>query len=65
MSSTGILLGEIHYETLVLSAAVVIGSYEDWQHHPCELKSKLLKWGYIGDYIGDYYRGLLSGILAV
>ena len=23
---------------------------------PCELESKLLKGGYIRDYIGDYYR---------
>ena len=23
----------------------------------CELESKLLKWGNIGDDIGDYYRG--------
>ena len=22
-----------------------------------ELWSKLLKWGYIGEYMGDYYRG--------
>ena len=30
-----------------------------------ELESKLLTGGYIGDYIGESYRGLLGGILGV
>ena len=37
--------------------AKTVRSYE-----PC---SKLLKWDYIGNYIGDYYKGFLSGILGV
>ena len=28
-----------------------------WSHDTDELQSKLLKEGYVGDYIGDYYRG--------
>ena len=31
---------------------------------PYELQSKLLKGGYIGDYIGEYYRAI-KGILRV
>ena len=37
----------------------------DFDNHPYELKSKLLKEGYIGDYMGDYYRGYLRGIPGV
>ena len=30
-----------------------------------EAKSKLLKAGYIGDYIGEYFRAFITGILGV
>ena len=26
----------------------------------CELHSKLLKWGYIGGYLGEYYRVIMG-----
>ena len=32
---------------------------------PGPLWPKVLKGGNLGDYVGDYYRGLLGGILGV